>query len=62
MGRKSKIEKTVDEITHSIDIPFMEMDRCYTCGGYDTMQVYVTYKGKFVHICEKCYDKFFVKK
>ena len=33
---------------------FMPMDFCQLCGKYDTIQTYVTFKGKFIHICEDC--------
>lgn len=52
--RKSKKQITIEKLIASFDIPFMDMDRCQICNGYDTIQTYVTYKGKWIHICEKC--------
>ena len=55
---QSKKDKLIDQIFKDIDIPFMDMDRCAWCGGYDTMQTYIKQDGKFIHICEQCVDKY----
>lgn len=63
--KKHKVElsslygKMVAELA---DIPFMDMDVCYNCGGYDTIQTYVQKEnGKWIHVCEKCLKEIFSK-
>lgn len=49
-------------VTELADIPFMDMDVCCNCGGYDTIQTYVQKEnGKWIHVCEKCLKEIFIK-
>lgn len=50
-------------VTDLLDIPFMEMDVCCNCGGYDTIQTYIQKEnGKWIHVCEKCLKEILNKK
>lgn len=53
--KKSNKQKFVEKLIESFDIPFMDMDRCQICNGYDTIQTYIKKEnGVWIHICEKC--------
>lgn len=58
--KEEKYSKKINDVLQKfVDTPFMQMDVCCHCGGYDTIQTYVEYKGKFIHICEKCTKELF---
>lgn len=43
----------------SQNYPFLALDFCTLCGGYDTIQTYIPWKKKdnmtiHFHVCEKC--------
>lgn len=51
---RDKIDKFIDNI---MNIPFADMDRCMICDRYDTIQTYIKYNNRWIHVCEECYNK-----
>lgn len=61
--KKSKERITVEELVTSFNVPFMDMDRCQICDGYDTIQTYIQLENRrWIHVCEKCLKEILKKK
>lgn len=52
---KNKIE----EFCEQYNVPFLALDFCNLCDGYDTIQSYIMDEtGLTFHVCEKCATKY----